>query len=330
MKVLIAEDEAVSRHKLQAFLRKWDYEVISARDGAEAWQLLEKDGSLRLAVLDWMMPALEGTQVCQRIRKRTDRPYVYVILLTARTQKQDLLAGLSAGADDYLTKPFDAQEFRARLRVGERILQLQDDLLAAQEALRFQATHDALTGLKNRGEILEILQRELDRSRRVGGLVGVILADLDHFKRVNDTFGHLAGDAVLHEVSNRISSAVRSYDSAGRYGGEEFLIVVPASDEMGAQSQAERIRQAVAEKPVETPAGTIPVSLSLGVVLGGSALPGEKNTIVDAKSLLSAADAALYRAKDSGRNRVEPAVLADLAEAKNSERSETAQAIHSR
>jgi DNA-binding response OmpR family regulator len=159
-KVLIAEDDPISRRLLEAFLTRWGYEVAVVTSGTEALQALEKKDAPRLAVLDWMMPGLEGVQVCQRIRERKDRPYVYILLLSARAQKDDLLHGLESGADDYLTKPFDAQELRARLHVGQRILQLQDGLMVAGEELLFRATHDSLTGISNRAVILDALRRE--------------------------------------------------------------------------------------------------------------------------------------------------------------------------
>ena len=146
-RVLVAEDDPVSCHVLKSFLLKWDYDVEVVTDGMAALRILESEDAPRLAVLDWMMPGMEGVQICQRIRERKNRPYMYVLLLTARNEKRDLLRGLELGADDYLTKPFDSEELRARLLVGERILNLQDDLIAAREELRFRATHDVLTDL---------------------------------------------------------------------------------------------------------------------------------------------------------------------------------------
>jgi two-component system cell cycle response regulator len=204
-KVLIAEDDPISRRLLEAFLTRWGYEVAVATSGTEALQALEKKDAPRLAVLDWMMPGLEGVQVCQRIRERKDRPYVYILLLSARAQKDDLLHGLESGADDYLTKPFDAQELRARLHVGQRILQLQDGLMVAGEELLFRATHDSLTGISNRAVILDALRRERSRQVRGNGSFGIVLLDVDHFKQVNDTYGHLCGDAVLKEIVRRIT-----------------------------------------------------------------------------------------------------------------------------
>lgn len=307
-KVLIAEDDPISCRVLQAFLVKWGYEVIAAPNGTEALRTLEGEDSPRLAVLDWMMPGMEGPQVCRRVRECQDRPYVYILLLTARNQKTDLLMGLEAGADDYLTKPFDSQELRARLHVGQRILNLQDNLIAAREDLRFSATHDALTGIPNRAVILEAVHREHSRQLREGGSFGLILVDLDHFKSINDTRGHLCGDAVLREAASRIMTSVRDYDAVGRYGGEEFLVVVPASTSATALRVAERIRRTIEGKPVVTDASELSVTASLGVAVSNE----DRRT--DPDILLQAADEALYRAKRSGRNRCELALSQDLAD----------------
>src|SRR5271155_3661655 len=306
-RILIAEDDPVSRRILETFLGKWGYEVVTAVDGTEALRILERLDAPRLAVLDWMMPGLEGTQVCQRIREESNRPYIYILLLTSRGQKEDILSGLDSGADDYLTKPFDAQELRARLHVGQRILELQDNLIAAREALLFQATHDALTGVANRGVILDALRKECSRQQREGGAFGIVLMDLDHFKYVNDRYGHLSGDAVLQETTQRITQTVRPYDTVGRYGGEEFLIVVPSSGAMGTLGLAERIRKFIEMTPVQTDAGEIPVTASLGVAESREPVPFEP------QALLQVADDALYRAKELGRNRSELATPADLS-----------------
>ncbi|MGH9758048.1 MAG: GGDEF domain-containing response regulator [Candidatus Acidiferrales bacterium] len=307
-KILVAEDDPVSRRVLEAFLLKWGYQVTTACNGEEALRCLESEDAPRLAVLDWMMPGMEGVQVCARIRSTPgSRPYVYILLLTARTQKEDLLAGMEAGIDDYLTKPFDAQELRARLHVGQRIVNLQDQLIGAREELRYRATHDALTGIYNRGEIIEALHRERARQARDGGSFGVIIADLDHFKRVNDTYGHAAGDAVLRETTVRMRACVRSYDFVGRYGGEEFLLVVPSSDVAGTLALAERIRQSIQSPPITTDAGEIKVTISLGVAASTHACS------FGAQELLLHADRALYRAKENGRNRVELAAAQETA-----------------
>jgi len=298
MRILVAEDDSVSRLVLQSLLEKWGYEVVVANDGRAAWQNLQGEDPPTLAILDWMMPGLDGVEICAELRRQAREPYTYVLLLTAKGQKQDIVAGLDAGADDYLTKPFDAHELRARLRSGCRIVELQEQLVQAREALRLEATHDALTGLWNRAAMLENLQRELSRSERGETSVAVTMADLDHFKQVNDTHGHLVGDAVLREATRRMRSTTRAYDALGRYGGEEFLIVAPGIRQVKeALCQAERIRESVAREPIETFEGQVLVTVSLGVAVSGE--------IREADPLLHAADEALYRAKNAGRNRVE-------------------------
>ncbi|HXN72571.1 MAG TPA: diguanylate cyclase [Candidatus Acidoferrales bacterium] len=299
MKVLIAEDDPVSRRLLEVFLTKWGYQIVVASSGTEALELLAQIDAPRLALLDWMMPGLEGVQVCRKIRERKDRPYVYLLLLSARTQKEDLLLGLESGADDYLTKPFNAPELRARLNVGQRILQLQDSLMVAGAELLFRATHDPLTGISNRGMVLDALHKEHSRQVRQGGSFGIVLLDVDHFKSVNDTHGHLCGDRVLQEVVRRVASTVRPYDTVGRYGGEEFLIVVPSSDSANIFGLSERIRRAIESKPIATDSGEISVTVSLGLAVSSAIVP------LDPEVMLDTADKALYRGKEAGRNRSE-------------------------
>ncbi|HXU20389.1 MAG TPA: diguanylate cyclase [Verrucomicrobiae bacterium] len=318
--VLIADDDPLSRRMLEAFLAKSGYRVVTAVDGVDALRILSAEDSPPLAILDWMMPGLEGPQVCERVRALPERAYVYILLLTARNDKQDLLNGLQSGADDYLTKPFDAQELRARLHVGQRILDLQDSLIAAREEMRFHATHDLLTGIDNRSVAIDAMNRESSRQARDGGSFGVVLLDLDHFKNVNDTLGHLAGDAVLKESARRMKLAVRPYDTVGRYGGEEFLVVAPSSNGDGTLVLAERIREAIQSTLVTTQAGEVRVTASCGV-----AASTESNRL-DTHTLLRLADEALYRAKQRGRNRSElaayesaiaPALAPDAAPVKS-------------
>lgn len=253
-----------------------------------------------------MMPGMEGIQICKRIRAESDRPYIYLLLLTARTQKDDILQGLEAGADDYLTKPFGAQELRARLHVGKRILEWQDKLIDAREKLLFQATHDALTGIANRGVSLDALRREHSRQEREGGSFAVAMLDIDHFKFVNDNYGHLAGDVVLTEAARRVKNCVRPYDTVGRYGGEEFLVVLPRADGLGAMRIASRIRASIESEPFATEGGPITITASLGVAVSSEACP------FDSQILMQRADEALYRAKALGRNRVELATEREL------------------
>ncbi|MBZ5502908.1 MAG: diguanylate cyclase [Acidobacteriia bacterium] len=294
--ILIAEDDLVSRHLLETILGKWGYRVIAVSDGLEALRVLKGDDAPSLAILDWMMPGMEGPEVCRRVRELPQRPYTYIVLLTARTQQGDLLRGLESGADGYLTKPFDAEELRARVHVGERIVNLQNNLLAAREELEFRATHDALTGIWNRGVVLDALQRECSRQAREGGSVGTIMIDLDHFKQVNDTHGHPCGDIVLREIARRLGSCVRPYDTLGRYGGEEFLVVVPSADSVGALRMAERMREAIRATPITTQQGPVRITASLGVAVSGN------GQLLNPEALLRLADDALYRAKARGRN----------------------------
>ena len=297
MKVLVADDDPVSRLALSAVLGHWGYEVTAVADGDAAWKVLISEESPHLVVLDWKMPGREGPAICTDLR-RLDRPgYTYVILLTAVKQRDALVAGMEAGADDFIAKPFEPEELRVRLRAGKRILELEAALTASREAYREQATHDSLTGVFSRRAILETLERELSRARRSRTPVAVALCDVDHFKLVNDRHGHQSGDAVLVEITRRMTSALRDSDAVGRVGGEEFLAVLPGADRAAGTAVAERIRAAVASLPVQIPASTLPVTVSIGV----AAMPGDLATT---DLLVSAADKALYLAKEEGRDRV--------------------------
>jgi two-component system, cell cycle response regulator len=301
MRILIADDELMSRKLLQKTLERAGYEVTAAADGRlAADQLCQVDGP-RLALLDWVMPELDGPGVCREVRKRKEQSYVYMVLLTSKESKEDVVAGLESGADDYLTKPFDPEELKARLRTGLRILNLEDRLVEAREAMRFQATHDGLTTLWNRGVIMDLLERELARSRRERISTAILMCDLDHFKNVNDSYGHLAGDDVLKETAKRLLASVRSYDFVGRYGGEEFLVVLNNCNPAFAFARAEEIRKAIALRPVPSSSGPVPVTMSLGLLLSQEwgSRPMEE--------LLQEADTALYAAKAAGRNCVKVA-----------------------
>jgi two-component system, cell cycle response regulator len=294
-RILIAEDGAVSRRLLHRLLDDWGYGVIEVQNGTEALNVLQSADAPKLAILDWMMPGLNGTEVVQELRKTKPASYTYVLLLTAKSDKSDILVGLDSGADDYLTKPFDPQELRARLHVGERIIDLQNRLTDALAASEFRACHDALTGLYNRGMIVSLLQREMARCSRAGRKLGAILADVDHFKAINDTYGHGTGDRVLLEIAGRMQSSLRSYDFLGRYGGEEFLVVTPDCEPEDIQEVAERLRKAVAKDSISLGDVRLRVTISLGATIAASA---------DVGTLLKQADMALYAAKGGGRNRV--------------------------
>lgn len=301
--ILIAEDDPISRRILQSWLQKWNYHVIALENGIDAWRALQREDSPPMAILDWMMPGMNGIEVCRRIRSRQRGAYKYVLLLSAKESKHDVVAGLEAGADDYLTKPFDVNELRARVRAGKRILELQGELVKAHTELQFEAAHDHLTGLWNRGAIKDLLHRETQRIVRIGEPLGVMMADVDHFKRINDSYGHQTGDAVLREVAQRLLQSVRNYDYVGRYGGEEFLIVLTACVPSDLAVTAERMRIYVSEKPVDTDTGPIPVTISIGLAAQHAA--GREP--IKGEDLVRAADSALYVAKANGRNRVERA-----------------------
>ena len=300
MRILIADDSIVSRHLLDATLRKWGYEVVVACDGVEAWNALQAAEGPMVAILDWVMPGLTGPEVCRRVREREKEKdtYTYLLLLTSKSLKEDLIEGMESGADDYITKPFDQHELKVRLRAGTRIIDLQRELVAAKDALREQATKDFLTRIWNRSSILDILQRELARGARENRPVGVVLADLDHFKSVNDTYGHFAGDAVLREFTRRMQGSIRPYDAIGRYGGEEFLVILPGSDDTNTAAHAERMRSALDRLPMEINDEERIVTCSFGAT---SWQPGMD---ADSEALIRIADDALYVAKHQGRNRV--------------------------
>ncbi|MDA8405942.1 MAG: diguanylate cyclase [Deltaproteobacteria bacterium] len=299
MRILIAEDDIITRRLLAAQLKNWGHELVVCSDGQQAWEQINRTGSPKLVVLDWMMPGMDGLTLSREIRKLETKPYTYIILLTARSSKEDIVDGMEAGADDYIIKPFEPQELRVRIRAATRIVQLQEDLLKALEKSEFQASHDALTGLWNRYAILGILHRELARGFREMNPVSVIMADIDHFKKINDTYGHLTGDEVLRQTANRLTHLLRPYDAVGRYGGEEFLLVLPSCSTQEALNVAERLRGSFQENPINNVEGSFNVSLSFGVVM----VRGKDSQ--DADAIIGLADEALYKAKNLGRNRVE-------------------------
>jgi diguanylate cyclase (GGDEF)-like protein len=298
LQILLADDSSTSRMVIRRLLVSCDYDVVEVNNGADALAALQKEDGPHIAILDWQMPGLSGVEVCKQVRARSDERYVYMILVTAREDKKSLLDGLAAGADDYLVKPFDSDELTYRLRTGVRIIELEDRLRMAQARLEHEARHDGLTGILNRNAILETLHKELERSHRMGHPTAVIMADVDHFKRINDTHGHAAGDQVLRSVAEAIRSSVRPYDSVGRYGGEEFLIVLPETSPADVETIAERVRTAAAANPILIDGRSVVATLSLGIDTT------EPEDAMDAERMISAADMAMYQAKSAGRNRV--------------------------
>ncbi|MFH1807122.1 MAG: diguanylate cyclase [Pseudomonadota bacterium] len=296
MNILIVEDDPVHTKLLSGLLGRWGYQVHSAANGEDAIRVLEQGQPISLAIVDWMMPKMDGLQLCREIRERFNEPYRYLILLTARDQRDDIIQGFDAGADDYLVKPVHHNELSARLRAAKRLIDTQQKLLDAQEKLREQATHDTLTGIWNRGAIFATLEAELERAVRQQTPCSIVMIDLDHFKNVNDTHGHPIGDQVLVEAARRIRGSLRPYDVLGRYGGEEFLVVAPGCDQRSAGELAERIRSQFCATPIATSGPTLPLTLSAGVV---ALEAGER---VELNRWLATADQALYQAKSNGRN----------------------------
>jgi two-component system cell cycle response regulator len=299
MKILVADDDPVSLRIMERTLEKGGYEVVTVDNGRQAAAELSKEDGPRLALIDWMMPELDGPGVCRVVRARTHDAYVYIMLLTSKQLTEDVVKGLEAGADDYLTKPCHPSELKARLRTGLRILELEDKLVVAREDMRFKATHDSLTSLWDRGSIFALLRSELSRSARDRGPVSVMICDIDHFKQVNDIHGHLIGDEVLQQVSVRLQELVRPYDGVGRYGGEEFLVVLGGCNAVDLKQRAEEVREGISSRPFLTKSGSISISVSIGAVT-----IEDWNRSTPVEPFLKDADAALYRAKEAGRNRV--------------------------
>ena len=303
MRILIAEDDVTSRLILENMLTKWGYDVVSAIDGNDAWKKLQEEDSPKLVILDWMMPGIEGIEICRKIRENSNKEdqYTYVTLLTAKESKENIVTGMDAGADDYITKPFDMHELRVRVRAGQRIIQLQSELLEAKKNLEIQSRTDPLTGVLNRRAILSQIEIELSRAKRDNAPISISMLDFDHFKKVNDTFGHLSGDAVLRESMNRVEETIRTYDAVGRFGGEEFIVVLPGAKHADALTIAERIRLKISEKNANIDGVSIPFTISQGLATSNGELTVDE--------LIAKADEALYRAKVNGRNRVEQASL---------------------
>lgn len=293
MQVLIADDDALSRRILQDVLEPWGYQVTVTKNGEEAWKVLQQDNPPNLAILDWMMPGLDGVDICQLLRQQTKPRYTYIILLTSRNRPEDIVQGLEAGADDYIVKPFNPDELKYRLKIGERIIDLEERILGL-------ARIDYLTGLLNRRAFMERLEIEINRSQREGTGLSIIIADIDYFKMINDSYGHQAGDRVLQNIARCLQKCCRRYDFVGRYGGEEFILGFPGVESASIRSIADRVCKDISHCVTELPRNKqqIQVTASLGVACIND-FPH-----CDSDRLISAADDALYQAKKKGRNQV--------------------------
>jgi diguanylate cyclase (GGDEF)-like protein len=292
MKILIAEDEPVSALYLRRTLEKMGHQAELAADGEAAWRMI-RDGEAPLLISDWMMPRLDGPELCRRVRESGSDRYTYIILLTSRDRREDRVKGLRAGADDFLTKPLDSEELAVRLEIAGRILAVHDQLARQNARLAELAATDELTGVKNRRRFREDLELLHSQASRQGFPLSVILLDIDHFKQYNDSFGHPAGDLVLQQVGATLRSSIRGHDVVARYGGEEFVVLLPTTAADGALEVAERLRTAIAghDWPHR------PVTASFGVATSGPDAP-------DAATLVDRADRALYLSKEAGRNTI--------------------------
>ena len=296
MKILVADDELISRKALVSTLKKNGYEVVETETGTQAVAEMSKPDGPKIAILDWMMPGMTGLDVCETLRAQEGGDYLYLILLTSKSNVDDVISGLDSGADDYLVKPFNARELRVRLRNAERIIKLEQELIATRDELQIKAIHDDLTGLLNRGAIFEFLIAEKQRSNRRNYELSIIMIDIDNFKSLNDNYGHVAGDYVLREVASRLQNNCRGYDMIGRYGGEEFLVVLPETSHREACLVAERMRYSLEQEPICTDQESLNVTASFGV--------SSKCSIdsVSVMEFIKKADQGLYEAKDHGKN----------------------------
>jgi two-component system cell cycle response regulator len=299
--ILLAEDDPVTRMLMTRFLKKAGYEVDAVADGTEALELMTRR-YYPLLVTDWEMPEMDGIELCKAVRNLQLDGYVYALLLTARNAKEHIIAGLEAGADDYLVKPVHEPELVARLNTGRRILALEHSLRAANERNRILSITDSLTGAFNRRYMMEQLPRELERCRRYANPLSVIMCDVDHFKQVNDVMGHSGGDDVLQQFVWRMQKSIRANsDWVARIGGEEFVVVLPETGHQGAMFVAEKIRTVITDAAFVTREGDVAATSSFGVASTAAHGP---DLVTKSETLIRAADQCLYASKQSGRNRV--------------------------
>jgi two-component system cell cycle response regulator len=297
VKVLVADDSPVYRKLVEQSLSQEHYTVLLAKNGRQAMELFTKHEPA-LVITDWSMPDISGIELCQHIRRNDQQFYAYVILVTGNTDKKEVIQGLAAGADDYLTKPFHPGELQARVRVGRRIVDLHREVQDKNRQLEEMALSDPLTGLPNRRAIDFWASRQLSAAVRHDFPIWAVMADLDHFKSINDTHGHDAGDIVLKTFADILKANTRSSNICGRLGGEEFLVVITHVEKKNVAIAIERIRRQFSAQRFTVARHTFGATASFGIagirVTAGS----------DFSDLVTRADAALYSAKRQGRNRV--------------------------
>ena len=292
-RVLVVDDSVVIRSVLRKALTERGHEVFEAVDGIDAVRAT-REHSPDLVLMDVEMPNLDGHGALRELQADPATAHIPVVFLTGRTSVEDVVEGLRLGAHDYLRKPFEPEELVARVSAAWRVKQLEDELRRRNAELEALSRTDALTGLANRRHLQEQLTIAAALARRHGGRMGVLMIDVDHFKSINDRFGHDVGDAVLREVATRLEATSRAEDLVGRWGGEEFLVVAPSTDAPGVRELGERARRATSSQPIEVPSGTITVTVSVGVAESDG----------DVEQVLRDADLALYEAKAAGRDRV--------------------------
>ena len=301
LRVLIVDDDELLAQRLELLVKQAGFEVLTARSLGEAREIVARE-SLQLAIIDRNLNEDDGTVLCQELRKRTRDGYVYIFLLTVRDSGADVLSGLEAGADDYLSKKTSDAELLARLRSATRIVRLERSLRIALEDKTRAAETDALTHVFNRRYFEKQIVREWRRALRFGQRLSLLMLDIDHFKKVNDTYGHGAGDEVLQGFARRIKTVLpRAIDWVARMGGEEFVVVLPETDLAGARTVAERLRRSIEAQAITTASAPIRITASIGIGSMGH-LPADQSE--EPATLLDQADLYLYRSKLAGRNRV--------------------------
>jgi len=300
--ILIAEDNPVSLKILEKTLLKAGYEVFSVENGRKAIEAFDKR-FYPIIIADWMMPDIDGLELCRMIRNKKLSGYVYIIILTANDSKDDIVCGLNAGADDYLTKPFNSAELFARINTGKRILELEHSLIKAGEEIKMLSVTDILTKSYNRTYLSLQLPKEIKRIKRYNHALSLVFCDIDYFKKINDKYGHHAGDRVLKEFVDCIMGIIRKdIDWIARYGGEEFLIVLPETELLGAYIVAEKVRKTVSQMMVNVDKHNINITASFGVTRYSKTNISDENIL--AEGLIQEADKFLYQAKQDGRNMV--------------------------